>query len=84
MLGTVIMLRTSKVIKEELDKAIIEFNDHCNNCSICQAPITCAEDEMDCVGYTYLQGAVEQLDHELETFDLIFEQELKDRNIVAG
>lgn len=84
MLGTVIMVRTSKVIKKELDKAIIDFNDHCNKCSICQAPINCAEDEIDCVGYNYLQGSVEQLEYELETFNLVFEQELKDRNMVVG
>lgn len=75
------MLRTSKDLKKELDDAIVEFNDHCNNCAICQAPINCAEDETECSGYNYYQSCVAKLEYELENFDLVFIQELKDRNI---
>ncbi len=75
------MLRTSKAIKKDLEKAENECNKHYENCSTCQAPVSCEEDEVNCYGYIYLINMTKELSLELEVYNETFEQELKDRNM---
>ncbi|MGB5942092.1 MAG: hypothetical protein WBG71_04370 [Leeuwenhoekiella sp.] len=74
-------MRTVKTIKAESEKALISYRDHCNNCQICQAPVTCAEDEMECSQAIWLYEDYQELISEADYAEQIFQAELKERGI---
>lgn len=74
-------MRTVKVIKSEAEKALIKYNDHYNNCDICQNYATHAEDDMTCHEMEWLYEEYEGLRSDADYAEQVFQQELKERGI---
>lgn len=76
-------MRTVKFINNEAEEALIKYNEHCNNCPVCQHSPTCAEDEITCHEAEWLYEDYERLRSEADYADQIFKAELKERNLVG-
>lgn len=77
-------MRTVKTIKSEAEKALEEYNKHYNTCEICQQAVTCAEDETECYGATFLYEDYQRLLDEVDYAEQVFNAELKDRGKLAN
>lgn len=73
-------MRTTKIIKEEAEKALERYNEHYNSCTICQHQPTGPEDEMTCYNAEFLYDDYETLRDQADYAEQIFQQELKERN----
>lgn len=72
-------MRTTKIIKEESEKALEAYNIHCNSCSDCQNPIDCNGEEMTCYSAEWLYEDYDNLISELDYAEQVFQAELLER-----
>ena len=72
-------MRTTKKIKIDVKKALIEYQNHCKNCETCNSPLDCNGEEIDCSEAEWLYKEYDEFNRELNYAEKVFNAELLER-----